>query len=99
MGIGMKIKQQKPDTDKARRILYRAMIRICKECGLQYDWASFIVVTQAVTSKTIAEVVGSDDLMKDGGEGLIKHALALFESMLREDFAGRIEHERKQTRQ
>lgn len=89
----------KSDTLRAQQILRRAMIKVAKDCGLQDDWARFLVVNMAVMSATIAEVIGSDRIMADGGAREIKFALSQFEGMLRQDIAGRIEHERKQTRQ
>ncbi|PPQ42139.1 hypothetical protein [Rhodopseudomonas palustris] len=90
---------QRPDTDRAQRILRRALIKIANDCGLRHDWARFLAVNLAAASATITEVIGSDRIMADGGEEVIKGATAQFESMLREDIAGRIAHEAGQTRQ
>jgi hypothetical protein len=89
----------RPDTERAQRILRRAMLKIAKDCGLRHDWAKFLVVNLVCVSATIAEVIGSDRIMADGGEKEIRFAVAQFESMLRQDIAGRIEHDKKQTRQ
>lgn len=93
------MKSEGPDTLRAQKILRRAMIKVAKDCGLEDDWATFLVINMAVMSATIAEVIGSDRIMTDGGDREIRFALAQFEEMLRQDIAGRIEHERKQTRQ
>lgn len=89
----------KPDTQKAQKIVLKAFRRIALECGLRHDWATFTIVALSAASGAVAEVIRSDDLMKDGGETQIKHMVAQFESMLREDIAKRMEHDRKQTRQ
>lgn len=89
----------KPDTQKAQKILHKARRRVALECGLRHDWATFTIVALASASMTIAEVIRSDDLMKDGGDAQIKHMVAQFESMLREDVAKRIAHDQQQTRQ
>jgi hypothetical protein len=84
---------------RAQMILKRAMVKMAKDCGLRHDWATFIVITQCVTTAVLAELIPSDKLMADGGEAVVRHFTAQFESMLRQDFAGRIEHDLKQTRQ
>ena len=89
----------KQDLQKAQRIFQRAGRRVCLECGLRNDWATFITVTMAAVSVTIATVIRSDDLMKDGGEKQIRHTVDSFEKMLREDVAKRIEEDQAQTRQ
>lgn len=87
------------DTQKAQKIALKAFRRIALECGLRHDWATFTIVTMSAASATVAEVIRSDDLMKDRGDTQIKHMVEQFESMLREDVAKRIQSDRKQTRQ
>ncbi|GAA3849509.1 hypothetical protein AFIC_001025 [[Pseudomonas] carboxydohydrogena] len=96
----MKRKKEKPDNiQRAQDILYRAHRRVMLECDMRHDWSMFVVVSQAATSGICAEVVSSDQLMRDRGEKVIQQMTAQFASMLREDFDRRIEHEKAQTRQ
>lgn len=88
----------KRDTQKAQKIAVKAFRRIALECGLRHDWATFTIVVMSGASATVAEVIRSDDLVRDGGEKQIKHMVAQFESMLREDITKRLEHEKAQTR-
>lgn len=87
------------NTQKAQKIALKAFRRIALECGMQRDWATFTIVCMSGAAGVLAEVINSDDLMRDGGEKQIKHMVAQFESMLREDIARRLEHEKAQTRQ
>jgi hypothetical protein len=80
------------DFQRAQELLREAMKTIVLECRV--DWGEFIAVTMAAVSATITEAVDIDRLLADDGAEFIKFALAQFESMLREDFAGRIAHER-----
>jgi DNA polymerase I-like protein with 3'-5' exonuclease and polymerase domains len=79
------------DTQEAQSIMREALERLCIECGLQHDWATFITISMVCVAATIAEVAPLDIVTERNK--LIQHALSQFTTMLQDSFAERIAFE------
>lgn len=91
----------KTDIQRAQKIIRKAMVKAVRECGLDTRWDLFVPIALYAVSAVFTEACSfGSTLHEPNGVGkLADFGASEFRKMLAEDLAGRLEHERKQTRQ
>lgn len=93
------MKEEKPDLQRAQKMMRESLGRMLVRCGLRYHWDLFVVVSMVAVSATYTEVIGSDKIQDaDGVEKMVKFATDEFGKLLREDLTARMLAERKAPR-